>query len=78
MMIPQAHSPKRRQSYPPAAATTAPTEDTDLVTKQWDIKNSHDFAQWYNFAGSNLLEASYEKYQYVNQCPVYSNSTVTC
>ncbi|KAL1953144.1 hypothetical protein VTO42DRAFT_3558 [Malbranchea cinnamomea] len=65
-MTPQADTRPRRQSYPPPAATTRPAKDTDPATTglcAGNITNGHDFARWYNSAGRDLLEASYEKYQ---------------
>lgn len=75
-MLPDPHLRERRHSCPSAASPTALSEDVSPETKQWDIKNSNDFAQWYNSAGPDLLAASYEKYQYVKKWYL-CNSIVT-
>lgn len=40
-----------------------------------EIKNDVEFAQWYGSIGSDLLEASYEEYQYRNPLPYFATTT---
>jgi hypothetical protein len=60
----QREEPAERQSRPPEAPASPPSETSPLSIPPADITNSHDFAQWYGSVRNDLLEANCEKYQY--------------